>query len=355
MYIYKLMKRSSSHSFLEKRIYQKLDNIKFSKRPKVSADEFYIPSMENYTHILNYNYNVSQLRAILLFYKQKRSGNKRQLVYRLYNFLRFSRYAVKIQSLCRGYMRRLYNNLQGPAWRDRKCINSTDFLSLSNIGDIAYCQFCSYRCPQDKKVYGFDIKSLYNLIKKNSKRRNPYSRAELPKTVVTNIHRLMRVGKILQEPVTVIIVDGTLHLSLEKKIALTALSLFQKLDSLGYTTDAKWLLDLSKSELVKFIKDLSDIWTYRSELSIGARKNICPPHGNPFIGIILAALPSMNTLTLQRTALCIIENIITKSTLRETQALGALYVLGALTIVNTNAAASLPWLAESFHNSNPTV
>ena len=64
------MKKRLSQTFLAN-IYEKLDNIKLSKRPKVSSEEFQIPSVFNYSHIIYFNYNVSQLRSISRFYKQK--------------------------------------------------------------------------------------------------------------------------------------------------------------------------------------------------------------------------------------------------------------------------------------------
>ena len=258
---------------------------------------------------------------------------------------------LKIQALYRGFLRRRYNKLQGPAWVNRECVNTTDFLSLNRIKDISYCQFFSYTCI-DNKIYGFNIKSLYNLVKRKSTQKNPYNRTIIQKCTIENLYHLVRIAKILKEPTAIVINNEITHLSLEKKIKLTTLSLFQQLDSFGHTTDIKWLLDLNKFKLLQFIKELSDIWNFRSELSIIKKKSICPPHGNPFIGINISLLSNMNILALRRTCLCIIENIITKSANRDNQSLGTFYVLGALTIVNTNAANSLPWLFESFNPHN---
>ena len=40
-------------------------------------------------------------------------------------------------------------------------------------------------------------------------------------------------------------------------------------------------------------------------------------------------------------------NLISKGTTQENKSLGAFYVLAALTLVNNDAATSLPWLYES--------
>jgi hypothetical protein len=41
------------------------------------------------------------------------------------------------------------------------------------------------------------------------------------------------------------------------------------------------------------------------------------------------------------------ENMISRGTNKDTQALGAFYILAALTLVNHDAAVSLPWLYQS--------
>ena len=49
--------------------------------------------------------------------------------------------------------------------------------------------------------------------------------------------------------------------------------------------------------------------------------------------------------------LFIIENLITKGIDKNAKCLGAFYVLGALTLVNSDAASALPWLYESVRHN----
>ncbi len=114
-------------------------------------------------------------------------------------------------------------------------------------------------------------------------------------------------------------------------------------------------MNLNKDKLIQFMKELLDIWNYRSDLHFVQKKRICPPNGNPFIGINMTSLLTANIVTIQQTGLGIIENLVTKAVNRDDQSLGAFYVLGALTIVSATAASSLPWLFESFtpHNAGP--
>ena len=76
---------------------------------------------------------------------------------------------------------------------------------------------------------------------------------------------------------------------------------------------------------------------------------ICPPTGNPFLGINVLNLRFIDDIIkLKIIVLNIMENFIYAARDETYQNLGAMYVLGALTIVNENAASALPWLYESF-------
>ena len=71
-------------------------------------------------------------------------------------------------------------------------------------------------------------------------------------------------------------------MSNEKVIELRALSLFQNINALGNYSDSQWFLSLTKLQLIKFIKELADIWNYRAQIDEQTKNKICPLHGNPF-------------------------------------------------------------------------
>ena len=97
-------KKMSPCTYLQKKLYENIDKFKKKKRKKVSKEEFEIPEYEDYEKIVELNYNVSQLRSIARYYKQKISGNKSQLKRRLYNYLKYSLYAIKGQRCFRGHL-----------------------------------------------------------------------------------------------------------------------------------------------------------------------------------------------------------------------------------------------------------
>ena len=52
--------------------------------------------------------------------------------------------------------------------------------------------------------------------------------------------------------------------------------------------------------------------------------------------------------SLRKIGVTIMENLILNGVSKDSKSLGAYYILGALTLVNANAAESLPWLYQSF-------
>ena len=123
-------KRISPRLFIQENFYTKVVFKKPDRRKKISEDDFVVPDYSEWELLLQINHNTKQLRKIARFYKQKISGNKTQLINRLYNYLRLSYYTQKIQKIWKGHLRRLMNKLKGDACFHRQCTNSTDFLTL---------------------------------------------------------------------------------------------------------------------------------------------------------------------------------------------------------------------------------
>jgi len=322
------------------------------KKKKISVKDFNIPSTAQYDCIVKYNYNVNQLKQICKKYNLKVGGNKKELQKRTYNFLKYSHYAINIQRIFKGYLIRNYIRLHGPALLNRNlCVNDTDFYTLDSISAIPHYQFFSYT-DKDDFIYGFDICSLYNLITKgNDHSKNPYNRIDFPNTLVHDLIKIIKISKLLKYDTNVTIEDTTKDLSSEQKIKLRAISLFQKIDELGHYTNSEWLLSLNRVQLIKYIRELIDIWLYRAQLTNQVKNDICPPNGNPFSGCDISSLCVNNFTDIRKKVFRIINNMISNGTTRANKSLGAFYCLSALTLVNTDAAVAMPWLYESvMHN-----
>ena len=324
---------------------------KIRKLNKIENTNFVIPKINEYDFLLKKNYRVTFLKEICKSYKLKVSGNKPELTNRIYNYLFQSNYAIKIQKYTRRFFRQKYNKLLGPGLYKRSlCMNSTDFFTLENISNIPYIEFVSYK-GDDDSIWGFNIISFYTLFTKSSKDvLNPYTREKISYKLFDNIKQIVRLSNIFKNPVNIKLNDNIENISIKKRVELKCLELFQYIDELGNYTDIKWFMNLDRNQLIKFVRELTDIWEYRAQLENNIKKDICHPYGNPFRYVDLNNLINLNFISLQKTVLSIVEQFIKKGISRETCNLGASYVLCGLTLVNYDAAIALPWLYESVAN-----
>ena len=321
------------------------------KTIKISDDNIIIPTMKNYNDITNYNYNVSQLKIIAKNYKLKISGNKNELVSRVFTFLYLSSYIIKIQKVFRGHIVKRYIRLHGPAAIKRNlCTNSTDFVSMEPLEEIKFNQFLSYK-DEDDFIYGFDITSLFNLFSKNGNiNNNPYNRNKIPDIILKNIKTLLRLSKILKITIVLDLEDETPSISEEKVVELRALSLFQNIDSLGNYSNCNWFLSLNRNQIIRFVRELADIWSYRAQLSVETKRAICPPNGDPFRNLNMSLIHiSQNFNIVRKVVLEVLEKLVNTGVDKDSKSLGAYYVLGSLTLVNQDAATALPWLFQSLN------
>jgi len=329
-------------------VYDTCDNT-IAKKKKIDDEYSTIPGTDDYNSLLTTKYNQNQLKHFAKFYKLKVSGNKTQLIERLLSFLKLSSSAIKIQKIVRGRLQRLYNMYRGPAYFKRDiCTNDSDFLTGDDLKSISLEQFFSYK-DDDNFIYGFDIVSLHNLIIKSGKCiKNPYNRNIISSSVIFHMKHLLRLSKILKINVSTDIQDLTQDITNEKSMELRVLDLFQNIDSLGNYSNPQWFLSLNKINLIKFVRELCDIWEYRAQLSIEIKKLICPPYGTPFRNLNLSSMT--NEQNLEKIRKCILEGLekmVNSGVDKDSRSLGAYYVLAALTLVNEDAAHALPWLFQS--------
>jgi hypothetical protein len=329
---------------------QKMPIVK--KPQKINDENIVIPTIKNYNEISSYNYNLSQLKMIAKTYKYKITGNKNELIIRIYSNLYFSSFIIKIQKVFRGLIARKYKNLHGPASFNRKvCTNQGDFITMEPVEEINFHQFLSYK-DKDGFIYGFDIISLHNLFLKSKdieSVQNPYNRSLIPESVIKTIKSVIRLSRILKIHINLHYDDDSEGLSLEKTIELRTISLFQNIDSLGNYSNADWFLSLNRIQLIKFVKELIEIWNYRSQITNEVKRSICPPNGDPFRHLNMTYIHTeSNIYNVKKVILEVMEKFVNIGIDKDSKSLGAYYVLGSLTLVNSDAATSLPWLFQSF-------
>jgi hypothetical protein len=331
---------------------------------KISTNDFVIPALKDYSNIVKYNYNVSQLRAISKHYKLSTGGNKEYLRKRLFNFLYYSYNIIIVQKYVRYFLTKKYIKVHGPAFYNRSlCSNDVDFCTLDSLNNISYNQFISFK-DSNSHIYGFDIKSLYNLFIKsgNAKKasnnnnsnssnvQNPFTNVCFSHSIFEQLLEYIRLTKLLKLELD-LNYDELIILSIHKQLEMKILTLFQRIDSLGNYTNIKWFMELDKYGLIQFIRELADIWNYRANLTQETKRAIVPPSGNLFnsehINININSLPQYNFIQIKKYAIQIIDLLINKGINENSCVLGSYYVLSALTMVSNEAAISLPWLYEA--------
>ena len=329
---------------------------------KITSDttddlNFKIPTINDYEFFIKRSYNLSQLKIISRHYKLKVGGTKPVLLARVSALLWLSTYATKLQRVFRGALERKYIKLHGPAAQNRSlCTNDSDFVTLDKLSVLPFNQFYSYK-DKDGFIYGFDFASIYSLTaqkqpvfqsktNRTTTTLNPYNRNEIPFEVFADLEGLFRLSNLLKKQLIFEHVDDVV-LSTEQILDLRILNLFQSIDGLGNYSDLNWFISLSKPKLIRLVREVTDIWHYRAQLTPETKKKICPPYGDPFRNSSAQLFFEDNINVVRKLTLDILEKLVNTGVDKDSQCLGAYYVLGALTIVNENAAASLPWLYQS--------
>ena len=324
-------------------------------------------------------YSLADLRTLCSHYCIKKSGTKPELTQRIYTFLNQSYYIVRIQRIFRRFISKKYHASCGPGYLHiSNCVNDSDFYTFDKLSNIRPLELFTYR-DGDNKIYGFHIASIFHLIMSSYPNiTNPYNRNVIPSSVVKNLYEKLIYGSLLGFRVSVKLDDdggdddcdggggntagagagmlvatggGSVGLSREKQEELFIVDLFQHINTLGNYSDSEWFIALQRSDLIRFIRNIHDIWFYRANLSQEMKEKICPPNGNPFV--LHNAHVNLNVLTLltdpeiRTICVSIIERMVRRGVSREDQCLGAFYVLATLTIVNQDARNAMPWLYEA--------
>jgi hypothetical protein len=346
----RLLSDSNYLKFLDDKL---LNKLKLQKIEKINNELNIIPKFNEHDLLLKYNYNLKQLKQIAKAYELKITGNKTELVSRIYVFLYLSNLVIRVQKLTRKYLQRKYEELHGPAFNDRSlCVNNFDFLSMDEVKDIENEQFFSFK-DEDGFIYGFDILSLHNLIYKcNGAVKNPFNQKPMTGEIIEKFRSLLRLSRVLKINISTTISDVSKDVSAKKLIELRTITLFLNIDTLGNYSNPEWFLSLNRNNLIKYIQKLRDIWEYRANLTLEIKKQICHPSGNPFNRMksinIIQNLENIDDI--RKEILLVLENLVNTGVDKENRCLGAYYVLCALTLVNNDAATTLPWLYEaSYH------
>ena len=187
---------------------------------------------------------------------------------------------------------------QGPALHQRSlCTNDTDIYSCKKISSIPDNQFFSFsESDNPPRIYGFQIRSFYYLLKFSSK--NPYSQLPLSTQILQTFQTLMKYVDL--NTFTILSVDSEVteqseqseqpglfesiyqKLPRKKKLEQDVIYICSLYDKLGYYMDANVIISLTRLQIIKFYKYTEDIWNYRAQHLTYEQKCRIVPYGKAF-------------------------------------------------------------------------
>lgn len=321
------------------------------KKGKIDSNNI---TSKNYENIFLYNYTIKELNNIINSNKiyNCRLTKKTEIRNYCINMLYLNNKVFKIQKVWKKYFIKLFNKTLGPSFYKRSLSNNTeDFLTAETVEEIDYYNYFSFK-HNDNFIYTFNIVSIYTLLQKKDY-KNPYNRIIIENEIIEKINKRIKYNKILNK-LDIFEEYSPKPLTEKDKI----INIFYMIDSLGNYSSSSWFTNLNKNLIIRFIYELYEIWNYRAGLSANRKMEICPPNGNPFIGIptsFFLEYTSQNNNNfwslgyLRNKSIIIMEKLIYSAQIESDKNIGALYVLSALTLVSTEARDSLPWLYASVY------
>ncbi len=314
----------------------------------------FVEHFHDYVYLIQYNYTISDLKAILKRLKlpKCKKTKKNDILHYCTNILHLSCYVKKIQTMWRNHFIRKFNKTLGPSYRNFKVSNNMDdFLTTEDICDIDYYYFFSFR-DVDNFVYTFHIVSIFSLIAKKMY-TNPYNRNKFSSETIESIKTRMRYNRILNKTS-----DFEQYIPKTSDISDRIHQLFHHMDHLGNYTSNEWFTKLNSEKMRTFVYELYEIWNYRAQLTTQAREEICPPRGNPFVVLPRNFIQQYHNPRilyshrfLQHACVNIMEKLAYSAHTDVNKNMGVLYILSALTLVSDEARNAMPWLyASVYHN-----
>ena len=325
------------------------------KKKEPESELMRIPTFSDYDAFMQHEYKVSDLKDICKHHSIKCGGTKQELKLRIHTHLIQSHFITRIQRLVRRSFCKMHARISGPAYHDRSlCVNDTDFYSMEPVREIPRNQFISVK-DDTGIVYGFDMISLNTYymselkngnVKHDLPLSNPYNRMPLPLTIRCQMHRKICLTRILGVQCTI----ETEHepvLSVQQQDDQLLFLVFQQINSHGHYADSAWFGELVGVQIMRFMRELADIWNYRAQIMTHVKLDICPPNGDPFRYVDLRMDGYTHPETIKHAGIQIMNTFVTSGTTRDSRGLGAYYVLSALTLVSQPARNAMPWLYES--------
>ena len=356
------------------------------------------------SNIIMKSYTIPILKQVCKFHKLHISGTKGVLIERITTLFERIKSAIIVQKYTRRqFVNKIINKNREFNEKRNMCTNTTDFSTMEPLNEISKEYFYCYT-DIDNFVYGFDITSLIEMLRKSRKIFNPYTRnpitsrhkneiinlynlsllvyremreinepyiRHIQNNARSNLHRYRNLINIIANeftndtevssylnyrPIANIETVPTIYHEQYQEIVSMRLrpiderinSLFVEIDQLGNYTDQSWFTDLSHLQYAQLYRCFYDLWNFRGQISYQVKNDICPVHG-PFDGIFPNSIRHMDlsTTSLKTVCLIVFENLVYSGINIEIRKIGTLIALTGLTVISPPARTVMPWLYES--------
>lgn len=245
--------------------------------------------------------------------------------------------AIVIQSVFRGWSVRRSLRDQGPGiFTRRVCNNDMDPVTLNELDDIPKRFFFSY-VACDQRVYGFDVRSMKQLLM-NGQTRNPFNREEFPLGVVEACNRVYD-----RSGTTEVEIAAEPSLSIQDTINRKAFRFFHDAYLVtGCFVDHEWFLEVHRYGYIEMYRLLWEMWSnipYADRRRYNSRNIRWFPHlTDVFVERIF------NTPKLQMLLLTEFEKMMAGPVIEGDKITVVMWILIALTRVSEDARRGMPHL-----------
>jgi hypothetical protein len=240
--------------------------------------------------------------------------------------------AVKVAATWRRYIARR----SGPLlWFRGESNNPTDFYTTEPVEEIPLHSFISF-VDESGKGYIMDIASAVALAlhanAAGEEPLNPFNRAPLPTTFLRRILRHKPAKATDSMP--------------SASPSTVTIDLFRIMEDLGYYTDPTWFNELRYVDLVRFYIELAHIWYTSAGLTVTDHIRIVPIQTRLFT-VPVRVIGNLGPVALKQTVLDNCKLFVSSAAARSDRQLGAMYVLGALSLFHRGARQAYSWMYES--------
>lgn len=249
---------------------------------------------------------------------------------------------IKIQKYFRNFKKNKDQILHGPALNNRSlCNNPTDFYNLEELEEIDKKFFFSYK-DNDGFIYGFHIESFIQLINQNDNNINPYNRNKISEEIKINAKKLWNKLDIFNERTQITNISKSNNIKIRTRSDL--LTVFQKIDMMGYQTNINWIYNMSLNKLKILYRNLYNNWFFKSGLTNTIRNEICSDFNLFSDETTRQIRRQINKYVVMAKIVKIIDKLVSSSNNNDNKNLSCIIILMSIGDLNLDCVENNPWL-----------